>query len=81
MQPTETITLEKLKPGTNALVAGVDGEDVFRSRLSDLGFLPGTPITLIRKALFGDPIEVRLRGYHLAIRKKDAKKVLLTGLR
>ena len=81
MQPPETITLEDLTPGANALVASVGGEQDFRQRLSDLGFLPGTPITLIRKALFGDPLEVRLRGYHLAIRKEDARKVLLSGLR
>ncbi len=74
-------TLEDLKPGAMARVARVEGEQAFCDRLSDLGFLPGTEISVVRVAPLGDPLEVALRGYHLAIRRTDARKVLLAGLR
>jgi ferrous iron transport protein A len=38
------------------------------SRLSDLGFVPGTVLCIIRRAPFGDPIEVEIRGYRLCLR-------------
>ena len=76
-----TTTLEDLKPGSEALIAQVQGEKSFQQRLFDLGLVPGTAIKLIRKAMFGDPLEIRLRGYHLAIRRNDARKILLQGLR
>ena len=75
------MTLEDLKPGVQASVREVQGEESFQQRLFDLGFLPGTPIVLLRKAPWGDPLEVKLRGYRLALRKKDAGKVLLHELR
>ena len=81
MQPAQTLTLEALTPGSESQIAEVQGERSFQRRLFDLGFVPGTSITLIRKAILGDPLEVKLRGYHLAIRKKDARKILLRGLR
>ena len=81
MQTEQTVTLEDLAPGSQAAIAGVRGEKSFQQRLYDLGFVPGTPVTLIRKAFLGDPLEVKLRGYHLAIRKTDARKILLQGLR
>ncbi len=74
-------TLDDLSPGAEALVAGVEGEPAFRARLADLGIVPGTQIAMIRKAPLGDPLQVALRGYHLAIRRIDARKVLLDGLR
>ncbi len=76
----KTITLGDLAPGLSATVQAVEGEDDFRQRLFDLGFLPGTLLKLIRKAPLGDPLQVNLRGYHLAIRKKDARKILLNPL-
>ena len=78
---TMTKTLEDLAPGGSATIARIDGEISFQQRLFDLGFLPGTTITLIRRALLRDPLEVRLRGYHMAIRKSDARKILLEVLR
>ncbi len=73
-------TLEDLPPGGTATIAQVQGETSFQQRLWDLGFLPGTQVTLIRRALLRDPLEVRLRGYHLALRRNDARKILLEGL-
>ncbi len=67
-----------LKPGEKAIIKSVDGDDKLVKRLHVLGFIQGTEVELIRIAPLGDPLVVNLRGFDLAIRKKDAKNVVLT---
>jgi Fe2+ transport system protein FeoA len=42
-----------------------------------MGLLPGTTVTLVRTAPLGDPIEIKVRGYHLSLRKSEAEFVLV----
>ena len=42
-----------------------------------MGVLPGTAVTLVRVAPMGDPIEIKIRGYHLTLRKSEAEHVLV----
>jgi ferrous iron transport protein A len=42
-----------------------------------MGLLVGTPLKLIRLAPFGDPIEIKVRGYHLTLRKSEAADVIV----
>ena len=42
-----------------------------------MGLVEGTPITMVRYAPMGDPIEIATRGYHLSIRRAEAAGVLL----
>jgi ferrous iron transport protein A len=46
------------------------GADIPR-RLADLGFVPGTELWIVRRAPFGDPIELEIRGYRLCLRAKQ----------
>ena len=46
-----------------------------RCRLLDMGLIPRTKVEVCKVAPMGDPIEIRLRGYELTIRKEDAKKI------
>ena len=48
-----------------------------RRRLFDMGVTPGAVVTLRRKAPFGDPLEIRLRGYELTLRKTEASCVVM----
>lgn len=48
-----------------------------RRRLMEMGLLKGTPIELIRFAPLGDPLEVRVRGFRLSLRKVEAEAVLV----
>ena len=74
MRPT--IPLTELRPGQRArLVPPADGAAIPR-RLEDLGFVPETPIALVRRAPLGDPVELELRGYRLCLRLEQ-----LTALR
>ena len=67
--------LDKLKIGQPAVIVRVNGEGAIRRRLFDMGLTPGTTVELIKTAPFGDPMEVRLRGYELSLRKEDAAQI------
>lgn len=75
------IPLADLPPGTPArLCAAVDGTAIPR-RLQDLGFVPGTPVVVVRRAPLGDPVEIELRGYRLCLRlaQLDGLRVVPNG--
>ena len=46
-------------------------------RLREMGLLPGTSFTLVRRAPLGDPIEIKIRGYNLTLRKTEADHVMV----
>lgn len=57
-----------LPPGRAArLAAPANGREIPR-RLQDLGFVPGTPLVIRRRAPLGDPVEIEIRGYRLCLR-------------
>lgn len=58
-------------------VVRIDGDDAIARRLADLGFWPGTEVELVRRAPFGDPIQLSLRGFRLALRKAEARRVVV----
>jgi ferrous iron transport protein A len=74
------VTLDELAVGARARVAGVGGERSSMLRLMELGLLPGTAVEVVRVAPLGDPLEIRLRGYSLSIRKQLAEAVELTAV-
>ena len=61
--------------GEKGIVKAVIGEKRMRRRLFDMGITPGAEIYLRKKAPFGDPLEVTLRGYELTLRKSEADLV------
>lgn len=68
-------TLDRLPPGSLARVLGVDGVDPVGQRLMELGLIEGSTVEVIRLAPLGDPMELRLRGFHLSVRKTEAARV------
>ena len=69
------MTLGELEIGRTALITRVGGEGVLRCRFLDMGLIPRTRVEVCKVAPMGDPIEIRLRGYELTIRKEDAAKI------
>ena len=67
------MTLDMLKNGETAVIKTVGGEGALRLRFLDMGLIPHTAVTLQKTAPMGDPIEIRVRGYELTLRKADAK--------
>lgn len=74
---SETIKLSALAVGASALVQEYPRTGAAFLRLREMGLLPGTRITLIRTAPLGDPLEIKVRGYHLTLRKSEADHVLV----
>ena len=74
------MTLDQMKPGNECRVVTVNMEGVAGQRLLDMGFIPGTAISVIRNAPLMDPIDIRVKGYMLALRRSEAKGVEVTAL-
>ncbi len=77
---TKTTTLAELALGGRARVrrvrAAVDGDAGDLSlRLMEMGFVPGTLVTLVKRAPLGDPLELRVRGGHVSLRRAEARLV------
>lgn len=66
-----------MTPGERAVVARIDIPPDQRGRLLEMGLLPGTSLELVRFAPLGDPVEIKLRNYHLSLRKLEADKILV----
>ena len=69
--------LSSLPLGTTALVAEIKVAAEKRARLMEMGLLVGTPVELVRFAPLGDPVEIKVRGYHLTLRKHEADQILV----
>ena len=67
--------LNLLPFGVRARVVSVEGESAVARRLMEMGVVPGAPVCVIKAAPLGDPIEVRVRGYHLALRRTEAQTI------
>jgi len=71
----QTCSLNTLGAGCRGFVVAVSGDADLRRRLLEMGFCNGANVEVIRRAPLGDPIEFRLRGYHLSLREEQAKCV------
>ncbi|WP_265446640.1 FeoA family protein [Flexivirga meconopsidis] len=74
---TSATSLAGLRVGDEAAVTGfaAAAPAATTRRLHDLGFAPGAPISVIRKAPLGDPIVFRVAGYEIALRREQAKLI------
>jgi len=75
-----SLKLSELAVGTSGIVRAFARTGPTAIRLREMGVLPGTRITLLRIAPLGDPLEFKVRGYHLSLRKVDAAEVLVDAL-
>jgi Fe2+ transport system protein FeoA len=69
------MTILDLKKGQRFVVTGVELTREVGKRLADMGFTRGTEGHVVRKALFGDPLQVSILGYQVTIRKSEAAGV------
>ncbi len=73
-------SLNDLEIGEKGVITRVQGKGELHRRLLDMGVVPATVVEVKRVAPLGDPIEVRVRGYHLSLRREEAKKILVDDL-
>lgn len=69
------MTLDTLPLGQEAVITAVGGEGALRCHLLDMGLIPRTTVRVEKVAPLGDPIELRVRGYALSLRKEDARNI------
>lgn len=69
------LSLAHLPAGAHARVLSVSGSGAVARRLMEMGLVPGAHVHMIKSAPLGDPIEVRVRGYNLAVRKAEARTI------
>jgi ferrous iron transport protein A len=74
------LKLSELAIGASATIREFPKTGPAFVRLREMGLLAGTPVTLVRTAPMGDPIEIKLRGYHLTLRKSEAEHVLVESV-
>ncbi len=74
-------TLDKLQIGKDAHIVSIDCEDkALRQHILDMGLTPGVEVTLVKTAPMGNPLELRVRGYALTLRKEDAAKITINNI-
>ena len=71
------MTLSELKKGEIGRILSVGGSGSLRQHFLDMGLIPGKTIRFIKEAPMGDPVEYRIWGYELTLRKEDAEKILI----
>ncbi len=74
------MTINDLKIGQSGAITAVGGEGALRLRFLDMGLIPGTTVSLQKVAPMGDPIQIRVRGYELTIRREDAGMIEIEGV-
>jgi len=69
--------LGDLKSGERACVECIQGGGAIRRRMMDMGIVPGVELEVVRRAPFGGPLQVRLKGYYLAMRCGECAKIVV----
>ncbi len=69
--------LTSLEVGSRAVVTEIRIPAEHRGRILEMGLIVGTPVELVRFAPLGDPVEIKVRGYNLSLRKHEAEQILV----
>lgn len=75
------MSIYDLKPGQKAYVSNIIGDEKLAKRLLALGAIEGTEVLVKTTAPLGDPILINFRGFDLAIRKKDARNIMISDMK
>ena len=70
-----TKSLAQLRPKEKGLIVRVGGSGPIHRRILDMGVVPSAEVLVERVAPLGDPIEIKIKGYHLSLRKEEAAQV------
>jgi len=69
------MNLSLLKNNEEAVIVKVKGRGAFRKRITEMGFIKGQKVTVIKNAPLKDPIEYSIMGYHISLRRSEAELV------
>jgi len=69
--------LSELKPKERGTIVKVGGDGPVHRRILDMGVVPGTEVEVVKVAPLGDPMALLIRGYHLSLRKEEAREIFV----
>lgn len=73
---TAELTLDRLAFGKEAVIAKLLPESLpFRRKLLAMGITPGCKVSIVRSAPLGDPLEIKMRGFFLCLRRQEAASI------
>lgn len=70
-----TTTLSELKPGEKGIIVKVSGVGAIQRRIVDMGLVPGAKFKVLKFAPLGDPMEIKIKGFNLSLRKVEAESI------
>lgn len=68
-------TLDRLKPGQVATIRKIQGKGAIRRRIMEMGLTNGAKVEMVKTSPLGDPIEYKVRGYSISLRKAEAQTI------
>ena len=77
---SQIVVLSNLKACSKGKVKQIIGQGQLKKKLLDMGVVPGSELEVLRVAPLGDPVEIRIKGYNLSLRKEEAKQVYVEVL-
>jgi len=76
-----SITFHEMDIGKKAVITGYrEGPKDYRAKLLSMGLTRGTIIELLKRAPLGDPLEIKVRGFNLSLRKNEAEILVLESV-
>jgi ferrous iron transport protein A len=73
-------TLADLSPNEAGCIHSILGADGLAQRLAEMGFTLGQTVRVVRFAPLGDPMQIRIRGFNVALRRNEARRIVLDPL-
>jgi ferrous iron transport protein A len=77
MTSEKEITLDRLETGKKGTVCKIDIIGPARKRIAEMGLSKGTEVEMVRKAPMNDPIEFKVRGYFISLRKTESSLIFV----
>lgn len=71
----KAICLEELKTGEEGIISRVSGHGAFRKRITEMGFIKGKKVRVVRNAPLSDPVEYAIMDYNVSLRRTEARLV------
>lgn len=68
-------TLAEIEPGKRVRVVALSGDGDIRKRITEMGLTKGAMVEVERVAPLGDPMDIKIRGYRLSLRKEEAARI------
>ena len=73
------MTLDKTPLGATVRIVSLDCSDIVTLRLMEMGMVPGSAVRVVKSAPLGDPIQICVRNYHLALRRNEARAITVSS--